>query len=71
MAARCGRSGVGAGGSQLHSFQMMAGQLFARALPALTEFGSPRASAFGLLGIHEYLRRSSSDSLAARALKPK
>ena len=49
--------GVGVGRSQLRTFQMMAGQLFARALPALTEFSSPRAWAFGLLGIHEYLRR--------------
>jgi len=42
----------------------MAGQLFALALPALTEFTSPRAWAFGLIGIHEYLRRLSGDSLA-------
>ena len=35
----------------------MAGQLFARALPALMEFTSPRAWAFGLIGIHEYVRR--------------
>ena len=40
----------------------MAGQLFALALPALTEFTSPRAWAFGLIGIHEYLRRLSGDS---------
>jgi hypothetical protein len=33
------------------------------ALPALTEFTSPRAWAFGLTGIHEYLRRLSGDSL--------
>ena len=42
---------------------MMAGQLFALALPALTEFTSPRAWAFGLIGIHEYLSRLSGDSL--------
>ena len=41
---------------------MMAGQLFAQALPALTEFTSPRAWAFGLIGIHEYLGRLSGDS---------
>src|ERR1035437_6714322 len=41
----------------------MAGQLFALALPALTEFTSPRAWAFGLIGIHEYLRRLRGDSL--------
>ena len=32
-------------------------------LPALTDFTSPRAWAFGLIGIHEYLRRLSGDSL--------
>jgi hypothetical protein len=42
---------------------MMAGQLFALALPALREFTSPRAWAFGLIGIHEYLRRLRGDSL--------
>ena len=59
--------GVGVGRSQLRTFQMMAGQLFARALPALTEFSSPRAWAFGLLGIHEYLRRLSGDSQVNQA----
>jgi len=55
--------GVGVGRSPLRSFQMMAGQLFAMALPALMEFTSPRAWAFGLIGIHEYLLRLSGDSL--------
>jgi len=55
--------GVGVGRSPLRSFQMMAGQLFARALPAVSDFTSPRAWAFGLIGIHEYLRRLSGDSL--------
>ena len=55
--------GVGVGRSTFRSFQMMAGQLFALAVPALTEFTSPRAWAFGLIGIHEYLRRLSGDSL--------
>jgi hypothetical protein len=41
----------------------MSGQLFAQALPALPGFTSPRAWAFGLIGIHEYLRRLSGDSL--------
>ena len=45
---------------------MMAGQLFALALPALTGFTSPRAWAFGLIGIHEYLRRLSGDSLVSQ-----
>ena len=55
--------GVGVGRSPYRGFQIMAGQLFALALPALTEFTSPRAWALGLIGIHEYLRRLSGDSL--------
>ena len=55
--------GIGVGRSPFRSFQMMAGQLFAKALPALMELTSPRAWAFGLIGIHEYLRRLSGDSL--------
>jgi glycosyltransferase involved in cell wall biosynthesis len=55
--------GIGVGRSPFRSFQMMAGQLFAQALPVLADFTSPRAWAFGLIGIHEYLRRLSGDSL--------
>src|SRR5579872_7226002 len=55
--------GIGVGRSPFRSFQMMAGQLFAQALPPLADFTSPRAWAFGLIGIHEYLRRLSGDSL--------
>jgi glycosyltransferase involved in cell wall biosynthesis len=55
--------GLGVGCSPYRSFQIMAGQLFALALPALTEFTSPRAWAFGLIGINEYLRRLRGDSL--------
>src|SRR6266853_1432369 len=55
--------GVGVGRSPFRSFHMMAGQLFPLALPAVTEFTSPRAWAFGLIGIHEYLRLLSGDSL--------
>ncbi len=54
--------GVGVGRSPSRGFQMLAGQLFAHALPGLTGFTSPRAWGFGLLGIHEYLRRLSGDS---------
>ncbi len=55
--------GLGVGRSTHRSFQIMAGQLFARALPVVTEFTSPRAWAFSLLGIHEYLQRLSGDRL--------
>ena len=58
--------GVGVGRSPYGSFQIMAGQLFALALPGLTEFTSPRAWAFGLIGIHEYLRRLRGDSLVTQ-----
>jgi glycosyltransferase involved in cell wall biosynthesis len=58
--------GVGVGRSPYGSFQIMAGQLFALALPGLTEFTSPRAWGFGLLGIHEYLRRLRGDSLVTQ-----
>jgi len=55
--------GVGVGRSPDRGFRMIAGQLFAHALPAINDFTSPRAWAFGLLGIHEYLRRLEGDSL--------
>jgi glycosyltransferase involved in cell wall biosynthesis len=55
--------GLGAGRSRHYSFQVMAGQLFSRALPSVSEFTSPRAWAFALLGIHEYLGRMGGDRL--------
>jgi glycosyltransferase involved in cell wall biosynthesis len=55
--------GLGAGRSPYRSFQAMSGQLFAQALPTVTDFTSPRAWAFALIGIHEYLRRLSGDRL--------
>lgn len=58
--------GVGVGRSPHRSFQIMAGQLFAQALPAVTGFTSPRAWAFSLMGIHEYLRRLGGDSLVSQ-----
>lgn len=42
----------------------LAGYLFEQALPAATEFSSPRAWAFTLVAIHEYLRRFSGDRAA-------
>ena len=49
--------GMGVGRSPYRSFQVMSGQVFAQALPTVAEFTSPRAWAFGLLGLHEYLQR--------------
>lgn len=42
--------------------QTLAGELFHAARPALTTFTSPRAWAYGLLGIDEYLRAFQGDS---------
>ena len=56
--------GTAVGRSQRASFRALAGQLFNIALPAAAEFTAPRACALCLLGINEYLRRLSGDSLA-------
>jgi len=47
----------------LHS---MAGWMFEQALPAIHETTSPRAWAFALIGIHEYLRKFSGDRVASQ-----
>jgi len=57
--------GTAVGRSPFRDFQMLAGRLFALALPPLTGFTSPRAWAFGLIGIDEYLVRLSGDSLVS------
>jgi glycosyltransferase involved in cell wall biosynthesis len=46
------------------SFQRLAAELFERALPVAAQFTSPRAWAFTLIGIDEYLRRLSGDRRA-------
>jgi glycosyltransferase involved in cell wall biosynthesis len=46
------------------SFQMLAAQLFEQALPVAADFVSPRAWAFTLIGIDEYLRRFGGDRRA-------
>jgi glycosyltransferase involved in cell wall biosynthesis len=43
------------------SFQMLAAELFEQALPVAAGFTSPRAWAFTLIGIDDYLRRLSGD----------
>ncbi|GBF38519.1 glycosyltransferase family 4 protein [Leptospira johnsonii] len=52
-----------AGDSKLPS---IAGRLFEQALPAILNTSSPRAWAFALLGIHEYLQRFAGDRMASR-----
>ncbi|MBK8020971.1 MAG: glycosyltransferase family 4 protein [Chloroflexi bacterium] len=51
------------GRSNMPALTSMASQLFERALPAVLEFTSPRAWAFALIGIHEYLQRFDGDRL--------
>ncbi|GAB4366947.1 MAG: glycosyltransferase family 4 protein [Calditrichia bacterium] len=53
--------GACVGHSKQRPLQMWAVQLFEKALPVITDFTSPRAWAFGLIGIHEYLRQLSGD----------
>jgi hypothetical protein len=53
------------GRSNTPALQSMAGWLFEQALPAILETTSPRAWAFALIGIHEYLRRFDGDSRAS------
>jgi hypothetical protein len=47
--------GVGARRTRNEGHRNLCEQLFDRALPAMESFTSPRAWAFGLLGLHEYL----------------
>lgn len=63
-------AGTGAGRSRNEGHRRLAAQLFERALPQVAEFTSPRAWAFALLGIHEYLRhfRGNAQIGATRAL---
>ncbi len=49
--------GVGVGRSRNEGHRRLSAQLFERGLPAATSFLDPRAWAFSLLGIHEFLRR--------------
>src|ERR1043165_7601504 len=46
------------------SFQLLAAELFEQALPVAADFTSPRAWAFTLIGIDEYLSRLSGDRRA-------
>ncbi len=63
-AARYGRLGIVLGRSNIPALQSMAGRLFEQALPAILNTTSPRAWAFALIGIHEYLQRFTGDSRA-------
>lgn len=54
------------GRSNTPTLQSMAGRLFEQALPAIFDTTSPRAWAFALIGIHEYLRRFAGDRRASQ-----
>lgn len=54
------------GRAQDHGLRGAAGRLFEFSLPAAVEFSSPRAWAYALLGIHEYLNSYSGDRDVAK-----
>jgi len=54
------------GRSNTPTLHSMAGRLFEQALPAILDTTSPRAWAFALIGIHEYLRRFAGDRRASQ-----
>jgi hypothetical protein len=56
--------GTCAGRSKYPNFHMWGAQLFNQAIHTATELTSPRAWAFSLLGINEYFRRMSGDTVA-------
>jgi len=61
-------AGCGAGRSRNEGHRRLSAQLCTRALAAVESFSSPRAWAFTLLGIHEYLRQGEADA-AMNALR--
>jgi len=54
------------GRSNTPALRSMAGRLFEQALPAILDATSPRAWAFALIGIHEYLQRFAGDRWASQ-----
>jgi len=55
--------GMYMGRSKNRNLQTWGAQLFDQALPMIAELSSPRSWAFALLGIHEYFRRLSGNSV--------
>lgn len=58
--------GIVIGRSSVPAFKSIATSLFEQALPAILEATSPRAWAFALIGIHEYLSRFDGDRLISQ-----
>jgi Glycosyl transferases group 1/Glycosyltransferase Family 4 len=56
--------GTCVGRSQREGYRSWAAELFEKALPAVWDFESPRAWAFAIIGLHEYLRTLSGDLMA-------
>ena len=54
------------GRSNTPALHSMAGRLFEQALPVIINTTSPRAWAFALIGIHDYLRRFDGDRRASQ-----
>jgi glycosyltransferase involved in cell wall biosynthesis len=54
------------GRSNASALQNMAGRVFEQALPVILDTSSPRAWAFALIGIHEYLQRFAGDRHVAQ-----
>ena len=54
------------GRSNAPTLQSMAGRVFEQALPAVLGTTSPRAWAFALIGVHEYLQRFAGDRRASQ-----
>ncbi|MFC1925810.1 glycosyltransferase family 4 protein [Chloroflexota bacterium] len=57
------------GRSNTPALQSMAGSVFEKALPAILKTTSPRAWAFAIMGIQEYLQRFAGDSRADHVLE--
>ena len=55
------------GRSNTPALQNMAGWVFEKSLPAMLDTTSPRAWAFALIGIHEYLQRFAGDRTISQA----
>ncbi len=58
--------GTCAGRSKYPNFHMWGTQLFNQAIQSVEALTSPRAWAFSLLGIHEYFKRMSGDTIASQ-----
>jgi glycosyltransferase involved in cell wall biosynthesis len=58
--------GLGAGRSRNEGHRKLCVQFFERALPVAESFGSPRAWAFALLGLHEFLLRFPDDAASRK-----